>query len=94
MADKLCYDTSRDFWAEVKKVRSNNANSCTNVIDDVVGEDDICKLFASKYEDSYQSVSFNEADMERLLHATDNRVNSVCDPKLCYSDHCISWLQN
>ena len=91
MADKLCFDANRDFWAEVKKVRSNNANSCTNVIDDVAGEEDICKLFASKYEDLYQSVSFNEADMERLLHDADNRMNSVCDSKLCYSDHSISF---
>ncbi|ELT91948.1 hypothetical protein CAPTEDRAFT_216480 [Capitella teleta] len=65
MATKLHSDMNREFWDEVKRVRGN-AKDCAGVIDDAVGEDAICDVFASKYEELYSSVSFNADDMVEL----------------------------
>ena len=92
MAEKLSMDANRDFWSEVRKVRST-ASSCTNVIDDAVGESDICDLLASKYEELYQSVSFNENEMDNLLYDVNTRVNNVCNVGRCYCNHRISCVE-
>jgi hypothetical protein len=89
MATKLHSDMNREFWDEVKRVRGN-AKDCAGVIDDAVGEDAICDVFASKYEELYSSVSFNADDMVELRRDVDIDIRSKCCEELCYSNHAVT----
>ncbi|ELU03580.1 hypothetical protein CAPTEDRAFT_185644 [Capitella teleta] len=90
MATKLYSDMNREFWDEVKRVRGN-AKDCAGVIDDAVGEDAICDVFASKYEELiYSSVSFNADDMVELRRDVDIDIRSKCCEELCYSNHAVT----
>ncbi|ELU17001.1 hypothetical protein CAPTEDRAFT_201883 [Capitella teleta] len=89
MATKLHSDVNREFWDEVKRVRGN-AKDCAGVIDDAVGEDAICDVFASKYEELYSSVSFNADDMVELRRDVDIDIRSKCCEELCYSNHAVT----
>ncbi|ELT98432.1 hypothetical protein CAPTEDRAFT_205539 [Capitella teleta] len=89
MATKLHSDMNRELWDEVKRVRGN-AKDCAGVIDDAVGEDAICDVFASKYEELYSSVSFNADDMVELRRDVDIDIRSKCCEELCYSNHAVT----
>ena len=75
MAEQLSSDESRDFWSEVRNVRAN-PKDCPSVIDEAVGEDAICALFAEKYDELDSCVSYDERD-ERLCRCcrTRRRIN-------------------
>ncbi|ELU14926.1 hypothetical protein CAPTEDRAFT_213692 [Capitella teleta] len=89
MATKLHSDMNRKFWDEVKRVRGN-AKDCARVIDDAVGEDAICDVFASKYEELYSRVSFNADDMVELRRNVDIDIRYKCCKELCYSNHAVT----
>ena len=65
MAEALSENHSRDLWSEVKR-KSKSSNTASAFIDNASGNEDICQVFAEKYESLYQSVSFNPADMDLL----------------------------
>jgi len=67
---------SRDFWAKVKRMRSNGGNSVSSVVDGVSDSNEITKLFADKYEDRYACVSYDEGQMTALRTEIDSIVNS------------------
>ena len=51
-ADAILVDNNRDFWSEVKRLRSNK--TCpSNMVDDFMSPCDIANFFASKYQDIY-----------------------------------------
>ncbi|ELT98415.1 hypothetical protein CAPTEDRAFT_203676 [Capitella teleta] len=56
----------------------------------IVGEDAICDVFASKYEELYSSVSFNADDMVELRRDVDIDIRSKCCEELCYSNHAVT----
>ena len=65
MASCILENRSRDFWSEVRKVRG--VKSCpTSRVDGVEGNDAVCELFRSKYEELYNSVSFEQSDIDVL----------------------------
>ena len=66
MATALLGNKNRDFWKEVGKVTKNNT-MLANMVDEVTGGEDISKVFATKYDDLYNSVAYNEEDMTSLL---------------------------
>jgi hypothetical protein len=81
-ADAILANNTRDFWYEAKRIRGVNA-SYTNNIDDLSSHDDIANMFASKYEELYSCVSFNEDDMNALKadianHMGHEDINSEC----------------
>jgi len=59
-AEAVVENRSRDFWAEVQRMRSNGGNSVSSVVDGVSDSNEITKLFADKYEDLYACVSYDE----------------------------------
>ena len=62
IADSILKNDTRDFWSEIKRIRSNK--SCTSRI--VYGETDsvsIAKLFANSYRELYTSVPHDSDEM-------------------------------
>lgn len=78
MATALLGNKSRDFWKEVGKVTKNN-NMLPNMVDEVTGDENISKHFATKYEDLYNSVAYNDADMTSLLQNIHSKVDAHCN---------------
>ena len=62
-ADAMFVDNTRDFWSEVKRLRSHK--TCpSNMVDDFKSPCDTANFFASKYQDLYTSVKFDMAEMD------------------------------
>jgi hypothetical protein len=61
-AEAISENCNRDFWREVKKMRKNK--SCySNRIDDRSSPADIADMFASKFNDLYVSVAYDQSEM-------------------------------
>ena len=78
MATPLLGNKKRDFWKEVGKVTKNNT-ILPNMVDEVTGGENISKLFATKYDDLYISVVYNEEDMASLLQNIHSKVDAQCN---------------
>ena len=50
MVTALLENKNRDFWKEVGKVTKNNT-TLPNMVDEVTGDENISKLFATNYDD-------------------------------------------
>jgi len=86
IANALLDDPNRNFWAEVKKIRSSKA--CTSsIVDGCTDASSMAQLFALKYRTLYSSVPFDPAEMHNLLTELDAKVTA--DGGLSSSDHLI-----
>ena len=66
LANALINDPSRNFWSEVKRIRTNKM--CTsNVVDGCSDESSIAQLFANKYRSLYSCISFDDVEMRNTL---------------------------
>jgi hypothetical protein len=81
-AEALTSHDSRDFWREAKRMRRSNA-SCWNHIDDSSSPEAIAHLFASKYEELYSCVSYNEDEMNVLKANIDDNDFLLLDNLSC-----------
>jgi hypothetical protein len=71
IADSLLNNKSRDFWSEIKRIRSNKSgNSCT--VDGQSEANNIAKLFAEKYRDLYISVPYDVNEMRIIQEEVNN----------------------
>ena len=52
----------RNFWSEVKRIRSNKAGT-SRIVDGKSESISIAKLFASQYRELYTSVPYNKDEM-------------------------------
>ena len=83
LADAMLVDNSRDFWSEVKRLRSNK--TCpSNMVDDFTSPCDIANFLASKYQDLYSSVKFDKAEMDAV---SGDMESSVLDND--FTNNCI-----
>jgi len=89
MADAYTRNASRDFWAEVRNA-TRKKSSFPSMVDDVVGENEICDHFRSKYDDLYNSVSYDANEMENLISEMNVKCSSVCRNSMCYDSHNVS----
>jgi len=67
-AEAVLDNNSRDFWGEVKSIRSSGA-SCSSCIDGLECSKDIADLFAKQYQDLYTyntSVPYDQAEIARI----------------------------
>src|SRR5664279_3682608 len=72
LADSLLNNSTRDFWSEVKRIRSSKSGtSC--IVDGQTEAISIARLFADKYRDLYTSVPYDVNEM----HCIQNDVNSL-----------------
>ena len=61
-AHALMDNNNRDFWKEVKHIRSNHSTS-VKFVDGMCDSCDIAGIFATKYQDLYSCVSYRSSDM-------------------------------
>ena len=73
MAEAISKNQNRNLWREAKKMKQTN-NSIPNVIDNVTGSDNIKSLFAGKFKNLYNSVGFNENDLDLLRTRLENSI--------------------
>ena len=60
MSQALLTNKNSDFWKEIRKVKGN-CDALPSVIDSLSKDEDISDLFAKKYDQLYNSVSFDQA---------------------------------
>jgi hypothetical protein len=86
LASALINDPTRNFWPEVKRVRSSEVCS-TSVVDGCTDKSSIAQLFVHKYRSLYTCVSFDDAEMRDILVDLEDH---VLDGGLTKSDHIIT----
>jgi hypothetical protein len=89
MAQSLLDNDESTFWAEVRKIRGSRTPMVNNV-DGVVGKENIGKLFAGKANDLYNTVSYDEKDMLKLLDTMETNVTEQCSKGHCYHSHSVT----
>ena len=72
----------RDFWGDIKKLKKNDKIS-VHVIDHAVGDDNICKLFESKYYDLY---NFDDSNINDVRFLVDKELEK-CNKGICKQLH-------
>lgn len=88
MATSLQNSVRRDFWSEVKR-QSGNKHSCVNSIDGHNGVDDVSQVFASKYKELYNSVTYNAIDMKRVMNSYVHGIHNKCEVDKCHTTHYV-----
>ena len=61
-ADALLNDKSRDFWAEIKRIRGRKT-CLSKVMDGLTETQSIAQMFAAKYRELFSSVPYTQGDM-------------------------------
>jgi len=87
MAESILTDSSRYFWDEVNRKKRKGRPPPPNSMDDVEGTDDICNLFQCKYQELYNSVSYDVNDMENLLSDVCIDIDCKCRVGQCSCSH-------
>ena len=85
----------RDLWTETRKIKKKLSASL-NCIDNVTGNENIFELFAGKFCNLYNFVSFNDDELEVILNenACDVQVKCTNDIVNGISDNYIHTLSH
>ena len=86
MGEALADSKSRDFCSEVRR-HSSKRLSTPDRVDEAQGSQAICDLFADKYSELYNSVSYDMNAMSELIKEVAESSRVVCDRGACYSSH-------
>ena len=89
MAESLLQQNLNSFWQKVKQVKSGKT-ALPTLIDDTHGNEDISNLFLEKYRDLYNSVPYNQNDMETFQKEIELNIDNKCERGTGYSSHSIS----
>ena len=89
MASSLASGDSRDLWVETKKI-NNAGRPSPSTMDGVTGEISIADVFASNYEDLYNSVSYSQPEMGTLQEEIRMRINDTCCGGNCCKPHHVT----
>ena len=65
IADSILNNDARDFWSEIKRIRSNKAGT-SRIVDGQTESVSIAKLFANQYRELYTSVPYDRDEMLRI----------------------------
>jgi hypothetical protein len=87
LAEALSDNRSRYLWNEVKRVRKESKVG-PQCVDDAEGPEDVTNLFKGKYESLYNSVSFDQHEMDAFLHGLTVDISQKCQQGRC--DHYFS----
>ena len=74
LAEAISVNNDRVLWDEVRKMSKTN-NELPNMMDDVSSIEEITDIFADKYKVLYNSVSYDEHDLNRLTVDIDSRID-------------------
>ena len=77
VAEALLSDPSRSFWDEVKKIR-NNKTGFSKIVDGCTDESSISQVFATKYKQLYNSVPFDNDELEIIRNDIDASLSNSC----------------
>ena len=77
MARSIAENNSRNLWTECRKIRQKLANS-PNCMDTVVGDKNITELFGYKYDELYNSVSYDKDEFLTLQKENDCNIELYC----------------
>ena len=58
-------NNSRNFWSEIKRIRSSRSGS-SRTVDDQTEPSSIAKVFAENYRELYSSVPYDFNEMQRI----------------------------
>ena len=67
VANATLQGKGRNFWAEIKRIRGSRARASCQ-FDGLSDADDTVRLFAVKYRELYNSVSYDEAKMQAIIN--------------------------
>ena len=73
MGEAVANNNDRMLWNEVKKISSTN-NKLPNAMDGCTNIDEISNIFASKYENLYNTVGYQSQDLEKLKTDIEQRI--------------------
>jgi len=65
VAQAMLHNNARDFWSEVKRIRSHRSGSCRTV-DSQTDPSSIADVFAKNYRELYSSVPYDFNEMQRI----------------------------
>ena len=71
-----------NFWTEVKRLRQKS-NFLPEIVDNANGVQPVCQLFAKKYKELYNSVSYRSCDMDCLTSRINRGVEENCQYNKC-----------
>ena len=74
MAESYENGKKEDFWTQVKKMSGKGSTVPSN-IDNVTEEKEIGELFASKYCQLFNSVSYDRGEMQRTMERNNRRID-------------------
>ena len=83
VASALPNDWGRNFWSEIKRIRSNK-ESISRSVDGLSEADNIAKLFAGKYRELYTSVPYSELEIQHTLGDVQTQLANIT-----FSEDCI-----
>jgi len=66
--------SDRNFWDEVKRIRSHSTVS-SRTVDGISDASCISKLFANKYQDLYNSVSYDGTELQSILDELNHKIS-------------------
>ena len=84
VSQALLTNKNSDFWKEIWKVKGNG-DALPTVIDNMSKDEDISDLFANKYDQLYNSVSFEQNNMSILKYKIDELIDEIQVPTLTYA---------
>ena len=76
MSQALLANKSSDFWKEIRKVKRNGYTP-PSFIDNMSNDEDISDLLAKKYDQLYNSVSFDQNSMTILKDRIDELIGET-----------------
>jgi len=75
IATALLNCTDRDFWSEIKRIRSKSVGVC-KTDDGISDAGGISKLFLDKYHTIYNSVSYSDSDMHSIANDVTSKIRA------------------
>ena len=91
LANNILNSNKSNFWQEVNKIKGTKSAISDN-IDGVTGKEHIAELFANKFKNLYNSVSYNKYDMSCLQSKVDEQITAHCCSGTCYNNHVFSCI--
>ena len=89
MGEAIAENDDRKLYDEVRKLsKSNNELPC--MMDGQKGIEEIAEIFGDKYEALYNSVSYNNHDMNKIYKEIETRIENGCPDSHIQSNHAHS----
>lgn len=89
MAQSLLKKKPNNFWAEVREMKGRHKVTPTTV-DGATNPEDIANLFGEKYKELYNVVSYDDTEMQTLIHDMESDIVESCHSGSCKYRHDIT----